>query len=95
MPQKHLIAHGITGQKTFVDGIFDIVVFLPHPIALAQDLVIFRSQLNNRLQLLRVAHKHQRKTAQDGHQGNRSIALAGFVHNHHIKYRFRESQLLR
>ena len=94
MPQKHLVTHCVTGQETFVYRVFDIVVFLAYAIALAQDLVVFRCQLDHRLQLLGVAHKHQRKTAQDGHQGNSGVALAGFVHDHHVKYRFRGPQLL-
>ena len=90
--QQRLVADGVAGQKAFVDRVFDVIVLLRDTVAAAQRAVVGRVQQNDGRELLRVAHKHQRRPAQDGHKRHGRAALAGLVHDDHVKARLRVAQ---
>ena len=89
--QQRLVADGVAGQKAFVDRVFDVIVLLRDTVAAAR-AVVGGVQQNDRRELLRVAHKHQRRPAQDGHKRHGHTALAGLVHDDHVKARLRVAQ---
>ena len=92
--QKHLVADGIAGQKALVDGVLDIIILVGHGVLAAQDFIVARVQHHHGAKLLRVAHQQQAAPAQHRHQRYRRAALAGFVHNDHVKQRFRLAQFV-
>ena len=92
--EQHLIAQRIAGQKALVDGILQVIVFLRHPVAAAQRLVVPAVQHHHRAELLGVAHQQQAAAPQNGHQRHRRVALAGLVHHHHVKQRLWLAQLV-
>ena len=92
--QKHFVADGIAGQKALVDGVLDIIVLVGHGIFAAQDFIVARVQHHHGAKLLRVAHQQQAAPAQHRHQRYRRAALAGLVHDDHVKQRFRLAQLI-
>ena len=88
IPQKHLVADRIAGQKAGINGISEVIVLLPHMVSLSQHLIVLGVQQNHRPELLRVSYQHQRVSPYNRHQGDCRVALAGLVHNHHIEGRF-------
>ena len=85
--QKHFITHRITCQIRFVNRILSVIIFFCHMISPSQLAVDQFSEQNNRIQLLRISHKHQFLSTDNRDKRDRNIALAGLVHNGHVKQR--------
>ena len=90
--QQRFVADGVAGEEALVDRVLDVVVLLRDAVAAAQGLVVGRVKYDDRRQLLRVAHEHQRAAAQDGHERHGRVALAGLVHDDHVEARLRRAK---
>ena len=63
-------------------------------VSLSQHLIVLGVQQNHRPELLWVPYQHQRISPYNRNQGDCRVALAGFVHNHHIEGWFGVAQTL-
>ena len=94
MAKQHLVADRIAGKVGFIDGIFTVVIFFCHIVLLPQFSIHLFIQQDHRIQLLGIPHQHQLFSTDNRHQRYGCIALAGFIHNHHVKHRAWLSQFV-